>query len=385
MIKSIEFNGERLKNARLYRGKTITELAEETKISKQAISQFENGKSAPSIESLLKIMNVLKFPREYFRQMDKDITVNTFFRSLLTTSKKEQLIQVTRTKTLAKIYEFLEEYIDFPELKILSIDTEELDVEKITLGLREYWGLGNNPIINIVNIMEKNGIVVSSFKTNESKIDAFTQIHKVHNIDRPFVVVGDDKESAVRRQFSMAHELGHIILHNNSIEVEELSREEYKIMEEEANNFAAALLMPKNSFLADVMQYPNKLEYYIELKKKWKVSISAMIIRAFKLNAITYNQYQYLMKQLSKKGWRVKEPLDDLIVTPKPVLLKRAIDMLTTNDVMNETEIVSELSNYGMALNADDIEMLLSLDKGRLRCNDTNNNIVINLKREQCI
>ena len=91
------------------------------------------------------------------------------------------------------------------------------------------------------------------------------------------------------------------------------------------------------------------------------------------------------MKQLSKKGWRVKEPLGDLIVTPKPVLLKRAIDMLTTNDVMNETEIVSELSNYGMALNADDIEMLLSLDKGRLRCNDTNNNIVINLKREQCI
>ncbi|MDZ5034274.1 ImmA/IrrE family metallo-endopeptidase, partial [Clostridium perfringens] len=218
--------------------------------------------------------------------------------------------------------------------------------------------------------MEKNGIAVSSFKTNESKIDAFTQIHKVHNVERPFVVVGDDKESAVRRQFSMAHELGHIVLHNSSIEVDELSREEYKTMEEEANNFAAAFLLPKESFLADVMQYPNKLEFYVELKKKWKVSISAMIIRAFKLNAITHNQYQYLMKQLSKKGWRVKEPLDDLIVTPKPVLLKRAIDVLITNDVMNETEIVNELANYGMALNTDDIEMLLSLDKGRLRKKD---------------
>ncbi|MDZ7542669.1 ImmA/IrrE family metallo-endopeptidase, partial [Clostridium perfringens] len=203
----------------------------------------------------------------------------------------------------------------------------------------------------------------------------------VHNVERPFVVVGDDKESAVRRQFSMAHELGHIVLHNSSIEVDELSREEYKTMEEEANNFAAAFLLPKESFLADVMQYPNKLEFYVELKKKWKVSISAMIIRAFKLNAITHNQYQYLMKQLSKKGWRVKEPLDDLIVTPKPVLLKRAIDVLITNDVMNETEIVNELANYGMALNTDDIEMLLSLDKGRLRKKDSNN-IVINLKRE---
>ena len=61
-------------------------------------------------------------------------------------------------------------------------------------------------------------------------------------------------------------------------------------MEEEANNFAAAFLLPKESFLADVMQYPNKLEFYVELKRKWKVSISAMIIRAFKLNAITHNQ-----------------------------------------------------------------------------------------------
>lgn len=382
MIKNIEFNGERLKNARLYRGKTITELAEETEISKQAISQFENGKATPSIETLLKIMNVLKFPREYFRQIDEDITVNTFFRALLTTSKKEQLIQVTRTKTLAKIYEFLEEYIDFPKFKTPLIDIENIDMEQVTLELRDCWGLGINPITNIVNVMEKNGVVVSSFKTNEGKIDAFTQIHKVHNLERPFVVVGDDKESAVRRQFSMAHELGHIILHNNSIEVDELSREEYKMMEEEANNFAAAFLLPKESFLEDVMQYPNKLEFYVELKKKWKVSISAMIIRAFKLNAITHNQYQYLMKQLSKKEWRVKEPLDDLIVTPKPILLKRAIDMLITNDIMNETEIVNELSNYGMALNADDIEMLLSLDKGTLRKKE-NNTIVINLKREQ--
>ena len=379
MIKNIEFNGERLKSARLYRGKTIQELADETEISKQAISQFENGKATPSIETLLKIMNVLKFPREYFRQVDDDITVNTFFRALLTTSKKEQLVQVTKTRTLAKIYEFLEEYIDFPELKIPQIDIENIDIENISLELRDYWGLGINPIANIVNVMERNGIVVSSFKTNESKIDAFTQIHKVHNIERPFVVVGDDKESAVRRQFSMAHELGHIILHNSSVDVDELTKEEYKMMEEESNNFAAAFLLPKESFLADVMQYPNKLEFYVELKKKWKVSISAMIIRAFKLNAITHNQYQYLMKQLSKKGWRVKEPLDDLIFTPKPVLLKKSIDMLIANDVMNEVEIVNELANYGLALNTDDIEMLLSLDKGKLQKKDSNN-IIINFK-----
>lgn len=382
MIRNIEFNGERLKSARLYRGKTITELADEAEITKQAISQFENGKATPSIETLLKIMNVLSFPREYFYQIDNEETVNTFFRALLTTSKKDQLIQVTRTKTLAKIYKFLEEYIDFPEFKIAELESENIDIENIAMKLRNHWELGANPITNIINVMEKNGVVVSCFTTNENKIDAFTQIHKINGVERPFVVLGDDKESAVRRQFSIAHELGHIVLHNNSIDVSELTKEEYRAMEDEANDFAAAFLLPKESFTEDVLQYPNKLEFYVELKKKWKVSISAMIIRAFRLNVITHNQYQYLMKQLSKKGWRTKEPLDDLIIVPKPILLKRAIDMIITNDVMSEPELINELCNFGIALNPNDIEMLLSLDKGKLTSKKNNNNIVINLKRE---
>ena len=94
---------------------------------------------------------------------------------------------------------------------------------------------------------------------------------------------------------------------------EENTKAEYKYMEEQAHDFASAILVPRDAFLADVSQYPNKLDFYVELKKKWRVSISAMIIRAFRLNAITHNQYQYLMKQLSKRGWRTKEPLDDII------------------------------------------------------------------------
>ena len=53
--------------------------------------------------------------------------------------------------------------------------------------------------------------------------------------------------------------------------------------------------------------------------------------------------------------------------------------MLIANDIMNEVEIVNELANYGLALNTDDIEMLLSLDKGKLQKKDSNN-IVINFK-----
>ncbi|MDG6893031.1 helix-turn-helix domain-containing protein [Clostridium perfringens] len=381
MAKNNNFNGARLKTARLYRGKTIKELADATGISKQAISQFENSKSTPSLETLLAIMNALKFPRDYFYQIDDEIEINTFFRALSTTSKKEQLCQVNRTKTLSTIYSFLDNYIDFPRLNLLELDCSDDDIEKIATILREYWGLGNSPIINVVNVMEKNGIVISSFNTNDNKIDAFTQTHNINGISRPFVILGDDKESAVRRQFSAAHELGHIIMHSSNYNISELSKEEYKIMEEEANDFAAAFLLPKDSFIEDVSKYPNKLEFYIELKKKWRVSISAMIIRALRLNVISHNQYQYLMKQLSKKGWRTKEPLDDLIQVSRPILLRKAIDILIANNVMNENEIVKQLADYGLAINSDEIEILLGLERGKLTKKD-NNTIPIKLKGE---
>lgn len=381
MAKNIEFNGERLKIARLYRGKTIKELADETEITKQAISQFENGKSVPGFETLLRIINSLQFPREYYYQQDEhELTTNTFFRSLQSTSKKEQLCQIYKTKTLASLYSFLDKYVDFPKVNIPNKKYDVDNIEYLANELREYWNLGNKPISNIVNLMEKNGVVVSSFNTNESKIDAFTQIHKINNIQRPFVVLGDDKESAVRRQFSAAHELGHIILHDNICDLSELTRDEYKLMEDQANDFAAAFLLPKEGFLEDVSQYPNKLEFYVELKKKWRVSISAMIIRAFRLSVISHNQYQYLLKQLSKKSWRTKEPLDDLIQISRPGLLRKAIEVIIANNVLDEFGIVYELEKYGLAINSEEIETLLALDKGRLNKNPINNSIVINLK-----
>lgn len=381
MLRDSEFNGERLKIARLYRGKTISELAEETGISKQAISQFENNKTTPGFETVLNLMNSLNFPREYFHQSDniKSIEGNTFFRALSTTSKKEQLCQINKTKMLVKIYCFFERYIDFPKPNIPNVEDANGDIEIMAEMVRKDWGLGNKPINNIVNVMEKNGIIVSSFNTNDGKIDAFTQSHLIDGEVYPFVILGDDKEAAVRRQFSAAHELAHIILHDMDCNTEEITKEEYKHMEEQANDFAAAILLPKEEFLADVSQYPNKLDFYIELKKKWRVSISAMIIRAFRLNAITHNQYQYLMKQVSKRGWRTKEPLDDIIKVSKPTVLRKVVDVLISNNILDENQIIEELSNYGLALPAEEIETLLGLEKGRLQKTSCLN-VSVNLK-----
>ncbi|WP_286884869.1 helix-turn-helix domain-containing protein [Aneurinibacillus sp. UBA3580] len=362
------FNPERLRAARLYEGKTIADLARLTDVSKQAISQYEHGKAVPSLETLMKIISVLKFPREFFYGHDNEnIHIgNTFFRSALTANKTARLTQIERMKVLSKIYSFLDEYINFPELNLpnLEVDLEYLDqeqIERLALETREFWGLGEEPIPNMVYLLEKNGVIVSSFETADEKIDAFSQRQVVDGKERYFIVLGNDKKSAVRRQFDSAHEAGHVLIHNCDLNVEELSKDEYKEMERQADQFAASFLLPKNAFLRD-LAYPNKLDFYIELKKKWRVSIGAMIIRAYQLQAINYNQYQYLMRQMSAKGMRTREPLDNVMAVSEPTVLRKAIDLLLTSNVLTSKQIIQEL-----ALPKEKIEVLLNLDKGMLK------------------
>ncbi|MBE9913672.1 helix-turn-helix domain-containing protein [Paenibacillus donghaensis] len=361
------FNGDRLKAARIYRGKTIAELADEVQVSKQSISQYENGKANPSLETLLKLISALGFPRDYFYEKDnKSIKVGTtYFRALLSTNKKDRLSQEEKTKILAKIYHTLNQFVQFPKINIPPIPEGINDIEKIAQATRDYWKLGTDPIPNMVYILEKNGFIVTSFGTDNANIDAFSQRQEVDGEEYFFIVLGSDKSSATRRQFDAAHELGHIMLHDWNADLELVSREEFRQMENEAHQFAASFLLPKEAFLKDLI-LPNNLDFYIELKKKWKVSISAMIVRAYQLKAINYNQYQYLMRQISKKGWRTKEPLDDVIQVSKPTVLRKAVDVIQSNGVLSGDQFMQQLSKNNVSMNKDEVEILLGLDRGTL-------------------
>ncbi len=376
MNKNRVFNPQRLKSARIFRGKTISELAEETGVTKQAISQFENGKNSPSLETLLQITNVLGFPREYFyKPYSNDIVIgNTFFRSLFTTSKKDRLTQEEKTKNLAELYLFLENYVEFQPLDLPDLDAlSSLNPDKAAMEVRKYWSLGNGPIPNMVRLLEKKGFIVSSLNSGTSKIDAFSQYQKVSGKDLYFVVLTKEKGSAARRQFDVAHELGHIILHNFSLNIDELSRDEFKQMEREADDFAASFLLPEETFVKDLI-YPNKLDFYIELKRKWKVSIAAMIVRAFRLKVISHNTYQYLMRQISSKGWRKKEPLDDVLKINEPIALNKATELLLVNDIFTGPELLTHFT-----LAETDVESLLDLKPGTLSSPNTDSDVVVSL------
>lgn len=367
IIKNKKFNGKRLKEARVYRGKTMVELSKDINVSKQAISQFENGLTSPQFDTLMNIVNKLNFPREYFFEEDSiDVRLgNTYFRAQSKMTKKDEDKQKEKVKFVGKLYNFLNEYIEFPKLNIPEFEAG-LSIEEKAIKLREYWNLGEEPIKDIVYILERNGIIVTAMKTDSDEVDAFTQQQIIDGNPYFIVVLGNDKGSATRRQFSAAHELAHIVIHDAFMNLEDLTSEEIRNMENEAHAFAAAFLLPQNSFIKDVSIYPTNLDYYKQLKKKWRTSISAMLVRANHLGILNYNSYQNMMKKMSKLGWRKDEPLDDTLIMSRPTVLRRAISILIDNDIFNEDEIIMELSNRGLSLPGEEIEKLLGLDTGIL-------------------
>lgn len=171
----------------------------------------------------------------------------------------------------------------------------------------------------------------------------------------------------------MAHE----ILHDPELNTDEISKEEFKKIEEEANEFASAFLLPKDAFFKDVSLHPTDINYYKHLKKKWCVSISAMIVRAHRLGVITPNQYQYLQRQISRYNWRINEPFDDTKNLEEPVAIRQAVELLIENEVLNGKEFLQKLSkDYELSLLREEVELLLGLEEGYLKTETENVRII---------
>lgn len=337
------FVPERLRQARLAKGYSSTELADALGITRQAVSRYELGLAVPSGEILGKIIESLEFPLSFFSKPIDQSQNNsgvTFFRSLKSATRKSRESLIVRSGWLKEIYTYLERFLDFPKVNIPepNIDKhmdklDQEDIEHIALEIRKAWGLGLGPVNNVVFLLEKNGALVTRMGSGTLKTDACSQ----WRIDRPIIFLGSDKESAVRSRFDAAHELGHLVLHMG-IDQDQLS--DSKILarlEKEANRFAGAFLLPREAFSQEIISA--SISHFISLKKRWKVSIAAMLYRCEELGILSDNQLLYLRRQMSTNGYRTKEPLDNELEPEKPVLLKQAINMLIKNEVQTVADI----------------------------------------------
>ena len=360
-------NGERLKKARIYRELSVSDLAEQSECSRQSIYMYEKEKTKRvdlnTIETLAK---ALKFPERFLCETDMKAEIgSTYFRALLTTSSKYRESQIQKMEFLADIFVFLQEYLEFPHHGIP--DRAGQTPEEAAATLRREWHLGTRPIENIVSLVESNGIIVTKFSVDTNDIDAFSQLVRIGDEDIYLIGYSENKTAASRIHFDIAHELGHICLHGWSEDIEKIDRDEFKEREKEANEFAAAFLLPGESFAKDAAVNPKSIPAYTELKRKWKVSIQAMARRSFSLGLITMEEYQEIIRTLQRRGMRKQEPLDNMLVTASPTLLKTAVMMLLTENVFTPQEFMDELSyNYNLSLYPKEVESLLDLPRGTL-------------------
>ena len=208
--------------------------------------------------------------------------------------------------------------------------------------------------------------MISVMNLNNKKIDAFS----VWKDTIPYIFLSSEKYSDVRLRFTLAHELGHLLLHANYINEEEIqSKVISEKIEKEADLFAVALLLPAITFSKDI--YSTSIDHFINLKKKWKASIGSMIYRFQDLDLLTENQIKYLKDQMSYDRYWKSEPLDNIIPLEQPFAHKQAFDLILDNHIVTEADIIEEIG-----CEASEIEEYSFLEKGRLTPSNIPDNII---------
>ncbi len=374
-IKSKAIIPYRITLARESRGYSQKDLADLMDMSKQAINRYENGNMSPSDTALLKISQILNYPISFFEKgcpADNLTSGQVFFRSRRTTKVSEKKAACAKIMIFKEIADYFERYLEFPKLNLPQVKYHDLneelnrsDIEEYAMELRKCWDLGSGPIPNLINVVQKNGIMVSTMKIGYSKIDAFS----VFKDGRPYIFLSGDKESNAKIRFSIAHELGHMLMHSDLISEDDLDKNVIDTkLEEEANIFAAAFLLPRETFSRDVTS--SSIDHFVRLKGKWLASIGSMIYRCDDLGLLTENQIRYLKSQMtSNRYWR-KEPLDDKIQIEKPFIFRQAVELLLDSFTVTRSQLVTDIG-----CRADEIEKYCFLEEGTLK-EKTPNNII---------
>lgn len=359
------FVSDRLKTAREARGiMSAAALAEMVGVSRAAMSLFERGEQSPSADTLARISTVLNLPVHHFLQPQSTATEKLFFRSLSSATQGIRRRAARRQAWLRDICKFLERYIRFPKLNIPDLDfsddprvIRQSDIEVAATRTRRHWGLGDGPISNVAWLLENNGFVVTRSDLGADDLDAFSQW--ASDLERPFVIVGTEKGSATRSRFNLCHELAHMLMHRNVAPSLTENAAVFKLIEDQANRFASAFLMPASTFAPEV-PYAS-LDVFKHLKPRWQVSIAAMIHRFEDLDLLKGEEARRLWINLSRRGWRSSEPLDDTIPAEQPRYLQRCFESILANRLTSRTELP-----FQIGLSARDIEQLAGLAEGLL-------------------
>ncbi len=298
---------ERLIRARKAAGLSMSALAMEVGVSANAIKKYEHGDNMPTSSNLLKLSKALQVRTEYFFRPIKIELKGIEYRKRANTSQKllnkisgDVMEQAERWTELLSFYPDPVKPIPsftLPKNLPAKISTPE-DIEAIADLMRKKWELGFNPIPDMVDTLESRGVMIISTCVEASKkFDGLAG-----GIDNTPVVVISTHQPGDRQRFTLAHELGHLVLHNRLAE---------GMNEEKAcNHFAGAFLLPQQALLQHLGSNRSAIEAQelFMLKHEFGMSMMGILLRAGQCDVISHNLQRGYFMQFNKLGWRTEEP-----------------------------------------------------------------------------
>lgn len=326
--------------ARESRGMTQAQLAKAVNLSQAEISRYESDMRNVSDEHLERIADVLDYPRAFFYQQGQRYGLGSsgFYHRKRKTVPARDLNKINaRLNILRFMVDRLLEGVDIGNLQPFprhDVKNMKDDVEGIAELVRAAWKLPAGPIRDLVGVIENAGGIVHRMDFGTRKVDALVQWYP----PTPPIFLINESSPGDRLRFTLSHEIAHVVMH-------EAPTDE---MEEEADRFAAAFLMPARDILPDFNHVT--LPHLAQLKPYWRVSIAALIRRAYDLGAITERQYRALYEQMAQQGYRIEEPYP--IAIEQPTLLKEVFDAHTGELGYSMTELAAIFGLYEDELRA---------------------------------
>ncbi|MGO9242987.1 MAG: helix-turn-helix domain-containing protein [Bryobacteraceae bacterium] len=363
-LGTIGFVGERLREGREARGFTAAALAVPLGVTPAAVAQYEKNLQSPRPEVMGRIVDVLQLPLAFFlRRVSRDEGV-VYWRSLASSTKLAQTVVARRLGWVQDIASVLREHVDFAQLDLPDFDlprdplgiTEER-IERLAALTRRAWGIGDGPIPNVTRILEERGIVVARDDLRAATLDALSKWCPAEI--RAYCLVSSGRESAARSRLNLLHELGHLVLHRHLDRWHLQNKRLHSLIESQAFMFAGAFALPAEAFAGDV--YSLSLDSFVSLKSKWKFSVGMMLKRCETLSIGSAETLQRLWRNLSSRGWRLDEPLDDELPHEPPLALAGAIRFLVERGLLSGEQLSATC-----ALPLCDIEELAALERGTL-------------------
>jgi Zn-dependent peptidase ImmA (M78 family)/transcriptional regulator with XRE-family HTH domain len=312
------FEPARLTQARVRRSVTKSDLAAEVGVSAAAIGQYEAGINSPRADVLDRLAKALDVRPDFFgvgRPLARIDTVNAHFRSLRSTRVSDRQKALAMATLVWELTFALERHVKLPEADLPEVEPGTAPAEAAAL-LRGHWGLPDGPVKHLVATTESRGIVVAVRPLGEiDAVDAFSVVI----VNRPIIITTPRRtENVFKHRFSIAHEIGHLLLHADS-------GEHSAAIEKEADEFAAAFLTPA-AFMDVALPQRLDLAALDRLGRTWGVSSHSLVRRMVERGRTTESSARRAYQRLAM----VNDPLADpssAYPGEVPTLLKKAAEL----------------------------------------------------------